>query len=193
MARNKAFEKEAILEKAKELFWKQGFHATSVQNLVDYLGINRASIYDTFGGKNELYETALQSYRAENLVFLKDQLAKCDSAKKSLRFLFQTAIGTAIKDKDRKGCFVINCTSEYLPKHRHIISELVDSKNDFQSLIIETLQRGKDRGEFAADLEVKAFAAYLFSLFNGLQITAKLAPDQKQLFKSIDLGLKVLD
>jgi len=55
------------------------------------------------------------------------------------------------------------------------------------------LQRGKDRGEFADDLEVKASASYLFSLFSGLQITAKFAPDQKQLFKSIDLGLKILD
>ncbi len=193
MARNKAFVKEAVLEKAKELFWKQGFHATSVQNLVDHLGINRASIYDTFGGKNELYETALQSYRAENLAFLKDHLAKFDSAKKSLTFLFKTAIRAAVKDEDRKGCFVINCTTEYLPKHRHIISELVDNKNVFQNLIIDTLKRGKDRGEFSTDLDVKTTAAYLFSLFSGLQITAKIAPDQRELFKSIDLGLRILN
>ena len=87
MARNKAFEKEIVLEKAKELFWKQGFHATSVQNLVDHLGINRASIYDTFGGKNKLYETALESYRAENLIFLKEHLAKFESVKKSLNVM----------------------------------------------------------------------------------------------------------
>lgn len=192
MARNKEFEREAVLEKAKQLFWKQGFHATSVQNLVDHLGINRASIYDTFGGKNELYETALKSYRAENLVFLKEHLAKFDSAKKSLTFLFKTAIRTAIKDQDRKGCFVINCTTEYLPKHHHIIGELVDNRTTFQNLIIETLQRGIVNEEFTAKLDVKATAAYLFSLFSGLQITAKVAPDQKQLYKSIDLGLRIL-
>jgi TetR/AcrR family transcriptional repressor of nem operon len=99
----------------------------------------------------------------------------------------------SIKDKDRKGCFVINCTSEYLPKHRHIISELIDNKNNFQNLITDTLQRGKDRKEFPSSLDVNSSAAYLFSLFSGLQITAKVAPDQKQLFKSIDLGLKVLN
>lgn len=193
MARNKAFEKEIVLEKAKELFWKQGFHATSVQNLVDHLGINRASIYDTFGGKNELYEAALESYRVENMAFLKDHLTKFDSVKKSLSFLFKTAIGMSIKDKDRKGCFVINCTCEYLPKHQHIINELTDNKNNFQDLIIDALQRGKKSKEFPASMDVKASAAYLFSLFSGLQITAKVSPNQQQLFKSIDLGLKVLE
>ncbi len=193
MARSKEFDKDVVLEKAKQLFWQQGFHATSVQNLVDHLGINRASIYGTFGGKNKLYEAALQSYRAENLIFLKEHLAKFDSVKKSLSFLFKAAIGAAIKDKNRKGCFVINCTTEYLPKHHHIISELLDNKNTFQNLIVETLERGKASGEFSTQLEVKATAAYLFSLFSGLQITAKIAPAQEELFKSIDLGLSTLN
>ena len=63
MARIKEFDENEVLERAKLLFWKQGFHATSIQNLVDHLGISRGSIYDTFGGKNELYEKALKVYK----------------------------------------------------------------------------------------------------------------------------------
>ena len=58
MPRTKQFNEEEILKKAMELFWEKGFHATSIQDLVAHLGINRASLYDTFGGKEELFKKA---------------------------------------------------------------------------------------------------------------------------------------
>lgn len=52
MPRVKKFDEKEVLEKAMELFWIQGYHATSIQDLVDHLGINRASLYDTYGERN---------------------------------------------------------------------------------------------------------------------------------------------
>ncbi len=193
MARTKEFNKAEILEKAKQLFWKQGFHATSIQNLVDHLGINRASIYDTFGGKNELYEAAFLAYREENLTFMQQRLSKFDSVKKALKSLFREIIKIAIDDKDRKGCFVINCTTEYLPKHESILVELVSNKGAFQEIISKSLQEGKSKGEIDSKLNIKDTSAYLFSLLSGLQISAKVKSNKTELFKSIDMGMKVLD
>ena len=58
MPRTKLFDEEEVLKKAMCLFWKNGYYATSIQDLVDYLGVNRASLYDTYGGKKELLEKA---------------------------------------------------------------------------------------------------------------------------------------
>lgn len=193
MARTKAFDEAEVLEKAKQLFWKQGFHATSIQNLVDHLGINRASIYDTFGDKNKLYEMALRSYREESAIYLQERMAKFKSIKNGLRTLLREGIMAALNDDDCKGCFVVNCTSEYLPKHQHILTELLDNKDTFEKTVRQTLQRGKDSGELAADLNVKDVAAYLYTVFSGIQIIAKVKPDKRELFKTIDLGLKVLN
>ncbi len=193
MARTKAFDETEVLEKAKQLFWKQGFHATSIQNLVDHLGINRASIYDTFGDKNKLYEMALRSYREESAVHLQSRLDKFKSVKNGLRTLLREGIKAAIDDDDCKGCFVVNCISEYLPKHQHILTELLDNKVIFEKTASRTLQRGKDSGELSPDLNVKDLATYLYTFFSGLQIIAKVKPSKKELFKTIDLGLKVLD
>ncbi len=49
IARSKAFDPEEALERALDLFWRQGYEATSVAHLVGRLGISRASLYDTFG------------------------------------------------------------------------------------------------------------------------------------------------
>lgn len=190
MARTKEFNKEEVLEKAKQLFWKQGFHATTVQNLVDHLGINRASIYNTFGGKNELYEAAFNSYREENFEFLKTRLTKSKEVRKNLIALFKDIVSASISDDDRKGCFVVNCTTEYLPLHNNILSDLKDNQNCFQNLVSEALQNGKENGEFAADLNVKDISSYLFTFLSGLQISSIVKPKKAELFKMIDIAFK---
>jgi TetR/AcrR family transcriptional repressor of nem operon len=54
MPRVKLFDENEVLNKAMNLFWKQGYSATSIQDLVSHLGINRASLYDTYGDKEKL-------------------------------------------------------------------------------------------------------------------------------------------
>ena len=54
MSRHKEFDREDVLEKAMQVFWSQGYECTSVQDLVDAMGINRGSIYATFGDKHGL-------------------------------------------------------------------------------------------------------------------------------------------
>ena len=190
MARTKEFDKAEVLEKAKQLFWKQGFHATTVQNLVDHLGINRASIYNTFGGKNELYEAAFKSYREENFNFLKSRLSNSKNIRKDLTTLFKDIVSTSILDEDRKGCFVVNCTTEYLPIHNNILADLNDNQKCFQNLVSEVLQRGIDNGEFDDNMNVKDISSYLFTFLSGLQISSKVKPKKAELFRLVDLAFK---
>ncbi|MGK0365018.1 MAG: TetR/AcrR family transcriptional repressor of nem operon [Saprospiraceae bacterium] len=193
MPRNREFDEKAVLEKAKNLFWKQGYHATSIQDLVNNLGINRASLYNTFGGKNELYEAALTAYQEENSLFLRKRLKDFTSVRTGLKSLFREAILESIKDPDRKGCFVVNCTTEYLPDHPHILADLLDNQKTFKEIIRQALQRGIDDGEFSNTLNVEEVAAYFFIFFSGLKITSKIQNDSQEILKTIDVGFSILD
>ncbi|WP_249712669.1 TetR/AcrR family transcriptional regulator, partial [Bacillus cereus] len=62
MARNKDFDEKKALRKAMDLFWEQGYEKTSMQDLVDHMGIHRRSIYDTLGDKHTLLMRALSQY-----------------------------------------------------------------------------------------------------------------------------------
>ena len=62
MARHKEFDTTKAIEKARDLFWLQGYEATSIQDLVDHLGISRSSLYDTFKDKHSLFLLALDLY-----------------------------------------------------------------------------------------------------------------------------------
>jgi TetR/AcrR family transcriptional repressor of nem operon len=66
MARTKDFDENEVLKKAVDIFWLKGYSATSMQDLVDGLGISRSSLYDTYGDKHTLFMKALESYQSVN-------------------------------------------------------------------------------------------------------------------------------
>ena len=62
MARTKEFDRIEVLDRATDLFWEKGYESTSMQDLVETMGIGRASLYDTFGSKQELFAEVLERY-----------------------------------------------------------------------------------------------------------------------------------
>ena len=59
MSRNKAFNEEEVIDKAVKVFWAKGYEATSMQDLIDAMGIQRGSLYATFGSKQQLFLKSL--------------------------------------------------------------------------------------------------------------------------------------
>ncbi len=193
MPRVKLFNEEEVLKKAMELFWKKGYHATSIQDLVNHLGINRASLYDTYGGKRELFDKSFQQYRASNTKGITSFLNDQPNVKTGLRKLFETAIDESVKDQDRKGCFVVNTTTELVPGDEKIQAILEENKHAFENLFYNFLLLGEEKGEIARGKDLKAIASLIFTFYNGLKVIAKIQPDKKQLLTSVDTVLTLLD
>ena len=192
MPRNKQFDTDEVLDKAMELFWKQGFHATTMQNLVDSLGINRASIYDTFGGKHQLYEAAFERYRERNQDQIKGLLDREKNAFKGLRKLFLWNLEVSLQDKDNKGCFVVNCTSEYYPLNKAISSTLLHNKAAFESAVSKFISLGQQKRQLSKNLDAEGMAQYLYTVYNGLKNVAQVNKDRKELERIVDTALQVL-
>src|SRR3989454_1626399 len=112
MARHKEFDRDEVLHKAMEVFWSRGYEATSIRDLVKHMGINRPSLYDTFGDKHALYLQALDRYREVEGRKVLELLERPGSVKKTLRQLFGGVVEKAVCDGQRRGCFMSNATSE---------------------------------------------------------------------------------
>lgn len=193
MARTKQFDEEEVLEKALEVFWKQGYNATSIQDLVSHLGINRASLYDTYGGKRELFNRAFENYRTLNAQRIASFLGKHNSVKEGLSKLFENSINESVSDKDHKGCFVTNTTTELLPGDNEIQTVLISNKILFESIFENYLNKGIESGEIDSSKDTRSLAGFLFMLNNGLRVTAKINPDKAELDSIIKSALSVLD
>src|SRR3984893_15939871 len=112
MARQKEFDREEALHKAMEVFWSRGYQAASIQDLVKHMGINRQSLYDTFGDKHALYLQALDRYHEVHGRKVSELLERPGSVKKALRQLFEGIVEGSLCEQERRGCFMGNAMSE---------------------------------------------------------------------------------
>lgn len=193
MPRVKLFDEQEVLEKAMNLFWKSGYHATSFEVLVKHLGISRSSVYDTYGNKETLFLKAIQHYRSTNQKLVNEFLYSHENVKEGISALFKRAIQQSTVDKDRKGCFVVNTATELLPNDGHIKKLVQQNQTDFEKVFLDYLQLGVEKGQITKGKDLKAIATLLFTLYNGLQVVTKVEVDQKRLLNSIEMALVLLE
>lgn len=193
MPRVKLFDENEVLEKAMNLFWKKGYYATSIQDLVDHLGINRASLYDTFKDKKNLFEKAFFHYRKGNMETLEKFLNSQSNVKTGFKNLFEIAVQQSTLDKDRKGCFVVNSTIEFIPNEHEFSSLIQENRRQFEKLFLNYLQQGVEKNQISEEVNLKAVATLFFTFYNGLKVVTKVDFDAAAISSSIDSLLSVLD
>ena len=193
MPRARQFSEEEALAKAMMIFWKKGYHDTSIQDLVDNLRINRASLYDTFGGKKKLFDKAFEFYRTSSNEGFREILNSGDHVKGTLRMIFRKVIEGDNSDPESKGCLVANTTTELLPHDSEILAVITLHREQVEKDFYEFMIAGVQRGEISGDKDLKTMASLLYALLTGLRVTGKTRPDKKESLASVDAVLSLLD
>ena len=111
MARPREFDVDEALDRATALFWTRGYEATSVQDLVDALGVNRASLYGTFGDKAQLFAAVLERYGRQVNEVIADALAPPASGAEAIGAWFRALIEMATQPRGPRGCLFIGAVS----------------------------------------------------------------------------------
>ncbi len=180
MARPKEFEKEDVLDRAIQVFICKGFEATSIQDLVDAMGVGRSSIYDTFGDKEALFLEALDRYDELWYADLKARLTAEGSRIESIRKNFARIVDEGTKSND-PGCLMVNSTVE------RALSDVrcrQRSDRNFQRAVEAyhmALLEAEAAGEMAKGQDLLALARFLVTMAKGLRVVAKATKDRATL------------
>ncbi len=193
MARTKDFDETEVLAKAIKLFWQKGYNGTSMQDLVDTLGISRSSLYDTFGDKHQLYLRALQSYKQTETAKRDQILDGSLPAKVAIRQLMDLTILEMIRDKQHKGCFLINSAVETAAHDKDTNAIICQNDQQLENAFYEVLKRGQSNGEISGKQEPRALARFLFNTITGIRVTGKSATDKAVFEDIVNLTMSVLD
>lgn len=193
MARHKEFDRDEALQKAMEVFWVRGYEATSVRDLVEHTGVNRQSLYDTFGDKHALYLSALDRYREVEGGKMFKLLAGQGSVKRALRRLFEATVEAAVCGDERRGCFMGNAMSELAGRCTKTADKACGQLAAAEGALYHALLRGRKAGEIKNGRDLRAVARFLYSSLQGLQVMAKATPDRKVLGDIVRVTLSVLD
>ena len=174
------------------LFWEKGYQGTSIQDLVDRLGINRGSLYDTFGGKDELFKRALLLYKRTFGRKIQEASEAGGGPLESLRAIFLEAARLAAEDREHKGCFIVNTTSEIACLGEDYEKLLRENYREYREFFAGLLRAAVARGELAAGTDVEAHADYLFTVYNGLRVLSRLQRDPATLEGIVRVALQAL-
>jgi TetR/AcrR family transcriptional repressor of nem operon len=193
MARTKEFDPDAALRAALELFWLRGYAATSMADLVEHLGVARAGIYATFGGKHELYLKALDRYRQDADPSAVETLSQPGPALPAVRSVVRRHADQCLADGERRGCLLVNTAVELAPHDPQAARRVESSWTTLETALTSALTRARAQAELPADKDPAALARFLLTVLQGLRVIAKGAPDPARSRDAAELALSVLD
>ncbi len=193
MARPKAFDRERVLEKAMCFFWCHGYEATSIQDLVDHLGINRQSLYDTFGDKHALFLASLNRYKEVKVAQLVMQLQHPGAGKAAIQDLFQNVVKELLSNEPRRGCLMANSSAEVAP-HDPESARLVSAYlGQMEDAFYHALVSAREQGAFHdPNRDLYALSRFLTNSLQGLSVTSKAGASYQALQDIVTVTLSVL-
>lgn len=190
MARQKEFDPERALDRAMGAFWSRGYAGTSIGDLVAHMGIQRGSLYGTFGDKRKLFLAALERYQRVVTRELFEALEAPGSGLEAIRRFFRLRVERSLDRSRPPGCLVTNSAIELSPRERGPVG---GSLARLEAAFRRALERARAQGELAPDRDVRALARFLTSSAQGLSVMAKAFPERAVLEDVVAVVLHALD
>lgn len=196
MARPLKFDTEPLLDKAMNLFWRQGYEATSVQDLSQELDLHPGSIYNTFGDKHALFMATLDRYAATAGCYITDLLYQPGSARQAIEQVFQISVDLLSAQEGRRGCLMTNTAMECAERDTEAARKVAAYQQTVEDAFIETLNRGQEAGELQPRTleETKTLARFLNGCLQGMRVLAHSGSDARPRLEAMSqMALLALD
>lgn len=177
----KKFDSDVVLDKAMHAFWAHGYEATSIQDLIDCMGINRGSIYAAFEDKRNLFLLALERYETHYRRTFLAELRNSQPPRGAITSLFDSVVETALGDEGRNGCLLVNTAIE-MAAHDEGVAEVVSrGLEETQMFFQDMIEDGQQRGEIAGTIDARETAIALLGLLTGMRVLARSRPEREVL------------
>ena len=170
MGRPMQFETGAAVDKAMDLFWRQGYAGTTPQELASELGIGKGSLYNTFESKHALFMRALRRYSAKRLEYLTDLFSAAGPIGPRLKGAMIVLAGIG---EHQRGCVMVNAAAELGPADDDVNRIADDLFTQIEAVFRLAIERGQESGEFGVDRVAGTAASQLLASVIGLSVLVK--------------------
>jgi len=193
MGRPKEFDEDQALADAIGVFWREGYEATSIQHLTEAMGIQRASLYATFGDKHSLYVRALRHYQQQGLRDLTGELENTDDPRGAILSLLQRSAENSAGRGGRRGCFCVNANIELAPQDQKISKALREHSEAVEALLASAIRRARQLGQPAGRGDPDQLAVMLYGLIIAMNVLGKQRASRERLQALVEQGAAALD
>jgi AcrR family transcriptional regulator len=180
--RPRQYDPDSALARAAAAFWKNGYAATSLDDLAAATGMNRPSLYAAFGDKRDLYLKTLERYQQQSRAASLQLLA--DSA--SLREFLTRFYGGALDiyragEAEARGCYSISTAPAQAASDPAVRAFLADSICGTDVFLADVIRKARDRGEIAASADPAALAQVATATLHTLAVRSRVGVPREQL------------
>jgi TetR/AcrR family transcriptional regulator, transcriptional repressor for nem operon len=190
LARTKEFRPEEALDAAVQLFWRRGYEATSMRDLLDGMGIGRGSFYDTFGDKHALFLASLDRFEEVRTAWIDEALE--GSGLGGIEEVFRRTIEGMVRFEPRRGCLLANTAVELAPHDPEVAARISRHVRRTEEAFMGAFVRARGAGEIPAQADPKVLARFLVSNLHGLRVLARAGSDRETLEDAARVALQAL-
>ena len=193
MPRPREFDRDVVLDRAMRVFWTRGYEAASIQRLVARMGIQRGSLYATFGDKRALFFAALDRYDRVATARLLAALERPGSGKTAIRDFFRLKVELALQPGRPRGCLVTNSATELAARDRGTATKVGAVLAKLEAGFHRVVVRAQQAGEIDRARSARALARFRTSSAQGLSVMATAFPERVILEDIVKVTLATLD
>jgi AcrR family transcriptional regulator len=180
MGRPRAFDPDTALEAALQVFWRNGYEGTALSDLTAAMGINRPSIYATFGNKEALFRKALDLYERQFMGSFTDALAQPTVRAVIERVLSET-VARVTGRSTPAGCLGTNGAIACSPESQPVRQELIRRRKAIEEHLRRRLEKAKSIGDLSADADPGVLAKAVITMTQGIAVQAAGGCSRKDL------------
>ncbi|AKZ63969.1 TetR family transcriptional regulator [Herbaspirillum hiltneri N3] len=193
MGRPREFDEAQVLDAAVQCFWKHGYEATSMHDLVARTGLTKASLYNAFDDKRGLYGRALEHYIAASFADRVQRFEGQLPPLEAIRAFFAEIIQHSVNDRQRRGCMLINSaleTAPHDPEFRDIVNDVL---SQIEGFFFRNVQAGQRDGSIQSAIPAADLGRMLLGLHIGVRVLARTKPEKALLEGMIRPALTLLE
>lgn len=190
MARTKEFEPIEALDAAMELFWRKGYEAASMRELLDAMGIGRGSFYDTFGDKHSLFLSALDRFQEVRASWIEEALR--GEGLGGIEEVFHRSLNGLYQYRPPRGCLLANSAVELAPHDPEVAARISAYIWRTEGAFQAALERARDGGEIPSGSDPRALSRFLVNTLHGLRVLARAGADRGTLEDTVRVALGAL-
>lgn len=187
------FNPDEVLDKAMRVFWRQGYEATSLQDLLTAMSLSKSSFYQTFTSKHELFQRCIYCYREQLVIDLRNKLANAQTARRFISSILYDVATETRGPEARIGCLLMNAANEFGQtdsKIARLVSDGIRASTDILEVAVKKAQNEKDIPE---NKNAKTLASYLMTNMGGLRNMVKAGADGETVISVANVALEALD
>ena len=186
------FDVEAALDAALRVFSERGYHAASISELTEAMGLAAGSVYKAFGDKRGIFLATFDRYRAVRRGMLDAELAKAETGRDKLHALIAFFAASSHGETGRRGCLVVGSAGDLALFDSEAAERVAAAFMTDETLLADLIRLGQSDGSISADLDISATALALLCLTKGMRVIGKVERSGEEMAAVAEAAMKLV-